>query len=113
FRSIEFGGAAHARERNARVRLTGADDEGQAGRLAALGEECLNRVEFIFRLIVKLAGRAVGIDAVHPRRDQTIDLGFETLEIDRVVRIDRQKQGRPVSAYLTMPYAVHARFPSP
>ena len=94
----ERGRAAHAVEREPRVGLAGADDEGGAGGAAALGEEGLDRVELGLGLVVALAGGAVRVDAVDTGGGDGVEGVGEARDVDRVVGVDRQEQRRPVAA---------------
>ena len=62
---------ADAVERKLRAHVAGADLEGQAGRVAALGHQGVDSVELPPRFAWEFAGGAVGVEPVDARRDET------------------------------------------
>ena len=64
------------------IGLARADHERHPGPAAPVCEQLLDAVVLVRRQVVELSRRAVGVDPVHPRGDQDVDLLGQRAEID-------------------------------
>ena len=69
-----------------------------AGPLGAIRQKRTDPIEFVFGLVVELARRAVGVDAVDAAGNHGLDFLGQGFVVDAVVVTNRQQQRGPIAA---------------
>ena len=82
-------------QRNLPAHVAGADLKGYSGRRALICYQLAQGVEFVFLQRMELARRAAGVDAGQADRQQDVELHAEKVEVDLVIRADRQQHCAP------------------